>query len=795
MPRANPVSKIETYARRAAVCLGLIAGTAILLASVERHYPIRHWLFWRYATYWVAAGVWSIGCAATGRTLLRLLLRRPLPFLEELATGFAVGVFAFQLAMFGLGLLGLYHPITFVALPLVFVLLGGTSFWRALERAVVHFRAPRRSRRWSAVTWLAIAFGFVSLIALYMPVMSPANSSFDARWRHLYIAEQYVLHGGIRRFDEGWTLGASPHFTSLLYTWGFMLPRGLLFDRIELAAHLEYVIFLWTSLVGVSALVRRLIPNANPAAAWAARFLFPGTMLYDSNLSVGADHIGAVFAPPLLLCALRMWSAPTVRNGVLLGSLIAAAVCAKETTALLLAPFPIALVALRFAIDLARGVRDRKSLPRLYGSAVAGVATVLLTAPHWLKNLIWYGDPLYPNLHKHFSVRPWSANSEYAFEYGFKTMLWAPTHDLNGLRQAFESMFTFSFRPFAWWSMHRDVPVFGSLFTLLLIVLPFIRGTKRIWYVVFAVHFSVFVWFWVHHEERHLQALVPAMAACVAAVATLIWRAGPVIVRACLALLIGAQAVWGADTYFIPTHNMILGAALKAPTELLGQGFLLNFERRFDIQLEPVVIGSYLPKGAVMLLHESRDHLGYGRKLIADHTGDQYGIDYLGLGTRDRIHHKLRSLGVTHLVWRDGEASGIAPLGSDIAFFDFAFRATTGKTRVASSNVAALADKPPGPADERLVGVLGCPGVDYPSGIYKLSDLATPRFGPMKDTYRPPVAPIEDEKSWSARVFAIALDNFCIQPNVPPTIDSTFERVARRSERWGRGHDLWLRRP
>src|SRR5262245_65003569 len=249
-------------------------------------------------------------------------------------------------------------------------------------------------------------FGLVCLVALYLPIMSPSNASFDARWRHLYIAEQYVVHGGIRPFREGWSLGASPHFTSLLYTWGFMFPGGLLFDHAELCAHIEYVVFLWTTFVGVPALVRRLVPGANPATVWAARFLFPGTFLYDSNLSVGADHIGALFAPPLLLVCLRMWRAPTARRGLLTGSMIAAAVCAKETTALLLSPFPIVLVALRFLLDVFGGLRGR-GWQRLLGPLIAGVTTLVLSSPHWLKNWIWHGDPLYPNLHARFHGRPW----------------------------------------------------------------------------------------------------------------------------------------------------------------------------------------------------------------------------------------------------------------------------------------------------------------------------------------------------------------------------------------------------
>ena len=41
-------------------------------------------------------------------------------------------------------------------------------------------------------------------------------------------------------------------------------PGARLFDKMLLCAHLELVVFLVTTLVGIPALVRRLIPKADP---------------------------------------------------------------------------------------------------------------------------------------------------------------------------------------------------------------------------------------------------------------------------------------------------------------------------------------------------------------------------------------------------------------------------------------------------------------------------------------------------------------------------------------------------
>jgi hypothetical protein len=90
--------------------------------------------------------------------------------------------------------------------------------------------------------------------------------------------------------------------------------------------------------------------------------------------------------------------------------------------------------------------------------------------------------------------------------------------------------------------------------------------------------------------------------------------------------------------------------------------------------------------------------------------------------------------------------------------------------------------------------VWGCGG-DYATGVYRLSDLVTPRFGPDKLRFPAPRADASNEKTWPLGLRAIALDSAC--PGRPvANLGLTYERVAGRATTWGRGHDLWLpRRP
>jgi hypothetical protein len=373
------------------------------------------------------------------------------------------------------------------------------------------------------------------------------------------------------------------------------------------------------------------------------------------------------------------------------------------------------------------------------------------------------------------------------------------------VKQAFTALFMFAFVPHDWWSMHRDVPVFGFLFTLLLLVLPCLRATRRIWLLVAWAELAILIWFCVHHEDRYLQTIMPWLAAVTGAIIVLIWRSQRLASRAMLSTLIAAQLVWGADVYFYPTHSILGAAPIKATVDLLGQGFLGNYAQRLEVagHLEQQQIGSALHGHAVLLVHESREHLGYGRKTITDFYADQYGIDYLTLATPQRVDARLRELGVTHLVWQDQSSVAYAPLGGDLVFFEFAYRHARSRHSVGSRIWAKMPKRAPMPmpapmpAQEQAqeparVAILGC-GEEYATGVYLLPDLAVPRFGPASRSYPPPRGPLPSGSRLRHEVDAIVLDRSCHE-SLPPRLSGPFEKVANRPLRDREFYELWIRK-
>lgn len=754
--------------RSVAILLVALSGAAVLGYYGQRRYPIGQWLFWRYAGYWLACGVWALASLAGGHALLRRLLPRALPFREHLALSFATGVFLNYLLMSVAGLLHLLRAPLFFALPVLMLAAGGASLART-SRRFLRGALAQRQRRGGGSPWsyLLFTFGLLGFLMVYFVILSPENVQFDSRWKHFALAEEYVVTGGVRRFAEGWTVETNPHLATYVYSWGFLLPFGKFFDRVELAAHLEFAIFVATTLM-LPTLVRRLVPGASGRYAWTARFLFPGIFLYDSSLSGGADHIAALFAVPLFLVVLRARRELEPKLCVLAAVMLAGGAMSKLTALLMLTPVVAGALGLRAVIIALRG--GRPGAPprrRAWIGPLAAVGVGLaVTSTFWLKNWIWYGDPIYPSLHKYLHLRPWVAGSADLFEWGYKDFqFWRPTHDLSGVWQTIKALFTFSFIPNDYPRYHGISPVFGSLFTVLVFTLPFLRRTKRIWGLVAATHVAILIWYWIHHQDRYLQTLMPWIAGATAATLVLAWRSGwPA--RVGLGAVVTTQLVVAGDTYFIPTHSMV-GSPLKASIDLLSAGFRKQGDKRFRVYSQWTELGRRLPSGSRVLLHDNHTHLGLGAETVNDWGGWQFGIRYDAHGSPGQVYELFRGMGVTHIVYESNRRSkGWDSLAGDIVFYDFVLHHAEGSW---SSRGLTLVPMPAQrPRDQHIGPILylGC-GKTYGSGLYDLSDLAVPVFGPRSRVYpRPrtaesPAHPVADLAA-TARV--LVLDQRCRKP-------------------------------
>ncbi len=785
----------ETWLLRGrAVLVGLVivAGGGLILHTVHPHYPIEEWLFWRYASYWIWTVLFGVGCLSAGHRIQRFLSPRPVPVAEHLVMSMALGVFAFFLGMFLAGLAGLYGPVFAVVWPVLLTASGAWPLQRYLRRVLRHGRRALRPRV-SPLQWIVLAYGLLAVFAVYFAMLTPNNAAYDARWYHLPLAEHYASQGGVARFPEGWFPGTGPHLASFLYTWCFLLPGTKLFDHVMLSAHLEYFLFLWT-LAAVGPLVRRLLHGRRVALAWVATFLFPGILLYDSSLCLGADHVAAFWAIPIFLALLRFWHDARPRRAIPVALFISAATLTKYT-AFMIVVLPIVAVLVRSlwvtVVSLVKkpaGQRVRKALLALLAFVLVGVVA---TMPHWLKNWVWYGDPIYPALHARLHANPWTPESAAYYQVAITDTLFRPDGE-NRVRSTLEVLFTFAFEPHNWPQFHGKVPVFGFLFAIGTVLLVFFRRTGRAWGLVLCTWCAVAVWFWAHAQDRYLQAALPWMVGLTAAVLVLVWRSHG-INRVLLAGLVGLQIVWGGDVYFFRTHTMLHDSPVKATIDLIASGHQGEYEKRLQPFQPWSQMGEALPPGAKVVVHEEHVHLGLQSMTVNDWPGIQGGLNYGRLGSLRALHQRFVDWGVTHLVWTDQRSLGYDSLAGDLLFFHYATVWATDTQKFGGLRLARIPEQPLQEPDRSLVLYLGCPQT-YALGLHELGAMILPERADDAGPYPPPLRAASlskpDELLSLAKDATYVVHDAKCQKDVDKGVFSGFQKVARRNKRV----DLWVRR-
>ncbi len=694
----QPVPAILAFAWLALILLGFGR-------HIDRFYPLREWLTFFWLRAWAFAILFAVASVAVGLRLLLLLRAENVAVPTRLTLAFAIGVLVQGLGISAGGLFGLLGRSFFGLWPALLLAVGFQPLvreTRGLARKAGGLGAPFVPKSFGQA--LAALLLLAGAAGIYLQVITPNNIGFDARWYHLPIAESYATAGRIRPFPEGWYLGAYPHLASILYTWAFLAP-GELAHRLALAAHLEFVLFLAT-VAGISALAARLHTGEQLRYGGAALFLFPGIFVFDSNLNGGADHVLAFWGAPIALALFGYVERGTLRDGAILGSLLAAATLTKYQAVYFVAPSALVL--------LVEVVRRRRVAPLV---VTVGVALVL-SCPHWLKNWISYGDPFYPNLHSYLPAHPFFPGAEDFLKRGY--WLKGSQALVSKIKELPRVLLEFSFVPHGWAETRGGRPNFGSLFTLLLPLMLWIRPRSRVMTLAVCAHMGLAVWFLTYAYDRYLQALLPWMAACTAATVAALWQSGPIAVRVGVAALVGLQLCWGADTYFVSASRV------KDLIDHLAAGEAKNFARSPYPGQELVPIGARLRnQQARVVAHDFYQSVGVGAVTICDNPFWQGAVEYLQLDTPERVRGKWKELGATHVLFPVHKEPRIPEDLARDAVFARATQAFTQESwDVAGYRVAALvrSRRLPAHRDATRIAWLACSS-DRRLGIYTPSGL------------------------------------------------------------------------
>jgi hypothetical protein len=668
---------------------------------------------------------------------------------------FATGALAFSLCLGWLGWLGFLHG-TQIALPLAFIALGMPTL---IERFPLP--GPIEISRWQIPLFM---FGGICVALILFQVLSPDNVNYDAQWYHLRAAERHAMAGKFVRTPEGDQLLSLPQLSSWLYTWAF-LHNATIDQNVRLALMMELSVYLGTVAL-IPAFVRRLIPTASrgeTAAAGVTLFLFPSIFIYDTGIMGGSDHIVAFWALSAMVCWFDARQSRSFASWVFFG-LHATGFLAKYSSLYLLTGLiPVVLVDVFWRAQK----RDAGRTFRLL-AATASVA-LALTAPYWLRNIVWYHNPVYPLAHSVFPSTPWNSDAQ-AWLANYQDSVWGNNGSWQSrFLETVKAFYNYQTKPYTWDDFVAGQAVFGFSYFASLCVLVFLREHKRRLFLMAAlIHIGIAVWFNTHqHHMRYLTVLMPLMAASASAVGVSFVSSSPRLGRLAIFCVFAAHVVLYADVPFRKTHRM----AGRESTVGIGTNYIANHGPKSS-RLSTYAPFDMLPPEAVVLIHGVVPPLGFPRRTVSDAVGFQFGINYSEWGSAAEIAKQLRFMGVTHLAWANSVEQADS-IGGE-ALFQFFANQTTEQIAIAGFTVGELPTETIESGDSLLF--VGCDAPLFETGLYSLKSL----FPPVPPANYPwPKVPHESVPSgqdW--RVLLPKASFVAIEPTCGSVEDTNFKLVV-----------------
>ena len=689
--------------------LSLTVGAAVVVGrSVNALYPMADWLFWRYAVLWAWLVLFSAACASFGQWLLvRGFGFDDLPALESAVLSMVLGTVGFVMVMYAAGTVGLFQPWFAVSLPFALLSFGLPHGIRLGAR----LRRELGVARFGLVSGAGAIFGIAGLGLTYFRILTPDALGYDASWFYVKSAQDYARWGGIHAFPGDYS-EALPHLASLLYTWGYLLPGLHVAHRWVFALHLEMCLLLWT-LAGIAALVARQLEPPVPRASWAFFFLFPGSFVF--GLWGTGDHITAFFSIGVGLALLRAVAKPSRATFGLLALPIAGGLLTKYQAFYLAVPtVMVALGAWVFTWlrrPRAQSARERSDL--LWAPPTLLAVSAALLAPHFLQNIVFYHNPVYPLLQRFFTHSvPSVPNGWLYLEYGMKPEHYVPRGTvLDKLSWALKVVSTPSLLP-------RSLATAAcSLFVLLLPALAFLRLRRFTLILSLVSGSALLLWAMVLFDLRHIETFAPVFIAVTAALAVRLWRLGW-LTRLGLVPLLVIELAWGADAAFWDSSLPGINASLN----LIHQGLAGKGSAALDAyRADYLALGRAVPRDAKLVIHTFGGSLGIDRDVFMDSIGFQGLIDYQVIHTPRELYDRFRALGVTHLVHEPngGYASPIKQ--EDIVFHGLAAQYGVPVGQFGGLFLTELPDTPP-PIEAPYRAL--CIGLDdVPDGLYPIGEL------------------------------------------------------------------------
>lgn len=357
---------------------------------------------------------------AIGRAILRRLDAEPESRLERtiFAAALGLGAISTVVVLLGLGQLLFW--------PLLLAMVGSIAFLVRHDLLAILHELPgdvqaalavRRSlRTHGRALALLVPISELFFLALLLHALAPPTAN-DVLTYHLGAPKRFLEHGGLLPLPD-LQQANMPLAINMLYLLGLALGS----DEMGGVLHLSLALLAAGATFSFG---RRYFGER---VGWFAAVTFVSTQLMLTFGTVAFVDYGLALFDFLAVYAFVVWQ-DTRRRGWLIASglLVGCALASKYLGAITAVCLGVWLLA-----TIARGLARREIAAGLAGALglllAFGVPAALLAAPWYLKNLVWFGNPVWPFLASNpddFNMYV-SGTTQFAGSGGLLGKLWLP---------------------------------------------------------------------------------------------------------------------------------------------------------------------------------------------------------------------------------------------------------------------------------------------------------------------------------------------------------------------------------
>jgi hypothetical protein len=587
--------------------------------------------------------VLSVVLSCLGHAVTRLFRIEFSNAAEEIAFSLFLGTGVVGLSLLGLGLVGLLRPWAVLILLAGYMIASHRSWIRLYTVVRAGLQALTLTRETKVLSAIFIAL----VLLLVLRAATPPNAA-DEMIYHLPVTKQYVDAGRIYpSFDN--SLGNFPFLIHMVYAVCLMANS-------DIAARVFSCFLALATALALYGFARRYLTRRVAVVSMFA--FFAAGMVVEVSTTTRID---VSLAGMLFLCTYAMINHLESKQ---IGWLWIAGLLAGFSLGIkLTAGIWLVLIGVMYLVESFR--RSATVATMLRRGIVFAVIAAAVASPWYLKNFVWFNNPLYPLITGEVAefdggrVRYFDANDERKLDAHFERARREIPDVVKAQEQALaEAIGRRAERhPLLLWNFFLDPNAYlmaeplhypNFMFLLIPFLIFFRKPRWIIWLTVLGVGFT-FAVAWTSWIARYLLPTYPALTIVAAYTLTEITQRIGLLRNLHISLLAGLLAV-------------VISTSLLSVRKFNSLSFLTGAASRHDIAMQftyyrPLdFINNTLPPNARVMFLGKQLSYGIERPFISDESW--FSTKWRRLLVRnnslEEVNRDLKQQGVTHILFSPG---------------------------------------------------------------------------------------------------------------------------------------------